>query len=185
MVFLSIFVFILFIFLLCLFFGLVVIVLIVCLISSIILNLFINKLICRFGLSYEKVLVDKFLSEALHFFWESSSASIESILSPIGSFDFIKDLFFINSAHSVFIVSDISLRWVVVLTSSFTNNFKSANLWFVMVYLWRQDHSLRIVFQKLMWEWSSEECSVNVYIFELRNVNFFTSWAVHFKPWNF
>lgn len=138
MVFLSIFVFILFIFLLCLFFGLVVIVLIVCLFgSSIILNLFINKLICRFSLSYEKVLVDKFLCEALHFFRESSSASVESILSSICSFDFIKDLFFINSTHSVFIVSDISLRWVVELTSSFTNNFKSANLWFVMVYLWR------------------------------------------------
>ena len=158
---------------------LVIIVLFVCL--GHFWNSFCDKLVGGFCLWDEKVLVYQLLSKTLDFFSESTTGSIESIFSTICPFNFIQNLFFFNSTHGIFIVSDVTFWWIEVLATSLTHYLETRNLWFVMVNLWRKNHSLWIMLQELMWKRSSEKCSINVDIFEFRNINLFTSWAVNLE----
>jgi hypothetical protein len=91
-------------------------------------------------------------------------------------------LFTIDASHSVFVEPYISQRRVKELATSFTYDFEPLDFWLVVINFWRQDDGLRIVLQKVMWEGGSEKCSINVDLSKLRDVNFFTSWAVNFEP---
>jgi hypothetical protein len=104
-----------------------------------------------------KVLVNQFLGKTQNFARLKFTSLIlnKSILSTSHwcchflvcniLFYFFYQFFSINPSHSVEIIFNISLRGLKKFTSSFSNNFKTINLRFVMINFWWKDYSILIM----------------------------------------
>lgn len=121
----------------------------------------------------------------MNFFCESASRSTEPIVPTIWGFNPVNDFFLLDTSHGIFIVSNVSSWWIIKFTSALAYDLEATNFWLIMIDFWRKNHSLRIVFQKLMWKRCSKESSIDIDRSELWNVYFFASWAINFKSGDF
>lgn len=137
------------------------------------------------SLSYEEVLVQHFLSEALNLRVAGTALWCKPVRSSVLSSDLVDDFFPVDTSHGVFIVAHIAFGWIEVVAAALSNYLEAKNFRFVMINLGRQDYSLRVMFQKVMWKACSKKCAINVDRPELRNVNLFAPWTVNFEARHF
>ena len=138
-----------------------------------------------FSCGDEEILVQQFLSQTLNILCKLTTCAWKSIVTTVCSCNLSNYFFFLDCSHSIFIVPNVSSWWVIVITSSLAYYSESMYFWLVMVNLWWKNNCLWIMFQKLVWEWSSEKGTINIDRSELRNINFFTSWAEYLKSRDF
>lgn len=91
------------------------------------------------------------------------------------------ELLFINSSHGIKVELDVAFGRIVVLASTLANYLEAEDFGFIVIDLWRQDHSLLIVLKEMVREACAEEGAIDVDRAELGYVYLFASRTVNFE----